>query len=168
MVAVVVQDALTGQILWVGRLQADAPKLIAETGDLEAHGVAPGQALSVRHISSCGEGLIIHVEGLSTRMQLDSLPPDAGYPPSEPPFVSRPSATAPALDDSGSWPRAKSSPPLSPPDLESQVCAFEQLLLTQTPGVLAEQGTRLLRELLAMLHSAGARRTDAHDEPQSE
>lgn len=163
MVAAVVQDALTGQILWVGRLHAEAPRLIAETGDLEDYGVATGQAVSVRHISMCGDGLVIHVEGLSTRMQLDSLPPEAGHPASEPPFVAHRRASVPTLNDSGSWLRGESSPPMDPPELEGQVRAFEQLLRAEAPGLVAERGTILLATLLEALHSAGVALANSED-----
>jgi hypothetical protein len=74
--AAVVQDALSGEILWVGHLEETAPQRIAKSGVIVVPRLAGGQPHPVRHLSSRGDGLVIHVESPYSRRQLDSLLPE--------------------------------------------------------------------------------------------
>lgn len=81
----VVQDALTGEILWLGFLHADAPRQIVESGELSIPDLDGGMPLATRHVTRTpdGLGLVVLVEGPGSRSQLDSfLPPEPRSTPS--------------------------------------------------------------------------------------
>lgn len=157
-VAAVVQDALTGEILWVGHLHADAPKRIAETGVVRTPGLFEGEPVSVRHLSNRGDGFVIHVEGPGTRRQLDSMMPEAESPFSLPDFADFGTAFTTRLD-SGKW--AKMSSPeavfeafVPEERLSESVTALLATKNLGNPEMIAESAAVVVSALLSELADA--------------
>lgn len=157
-VAAVVQDALTGEILWVGHLQSGAPKVIAETGIVKIPDLSEGDPLAVRHLSSRGEGLVIHVDGPCTRRQLDSMMPEAENPFSDA-DLSELSQTLTARLDSGKW-----SKPAVPDVAEARIgteatldestLAFSLVKTCGKKDLIAEHAAAVLGSLFTELREA--------------
>ncbi len=75
----VVQDALTGEILWLGLVGPETPLAVIESGEISIPDLEGGMALPARHVARTpdGTGVVVLVEGPATRSQLDSiLPPE--------------------------------------------------------------------------------------------
>jgi hypothetical protein len=157
-VAAVVQDALTGEILWVGHLGTDVPKRIAETGIVRTPGLADGEPIAVRHLSSSGEGLVIHVEGPSTRYQMDSMLPEPSPSFSQTDLLEL-SQTLAARRDSGKWAKTVSPNPSetngrAAANLEAYVQAFELIKNSGKTEAIAERAAAVLWSLLEELKDA--------------
>jgi hypothetical protein len=145
-IAAVVQDALTGEILWVGHLHADAPKRIAESGVVRTVGLFDGEPVSVRHLSIRGDGYVIHVESPGTRRQLDSMMPEAESPFTSPDLSEFGTAYNPRLD-SGKWSKVSS------PDAAYDAVVAEERL---SQSVAAFLETKNLGNLESTTESAAA------------
>ncbi len=151
----VAQDALTGQVLWVGLLDADAPQKLAEKGTFCAGDCSDGRPLPVRHLarSHNGSGLIILVEGTSSRRQLDSMWPDpttAPPPPREPP---------PAVSAVPQLGRIEITAPLSAEGTRHELCgtleAFLAALDADAPRSARHHALSLMTELVRRVVALG-------------
>ncbi len=79
LITAVVQDALTGEILWLGSLPKESPAEALASGELTLELQGLPQRLLLRHLarSRDGGGLVFLVEGPQSRGRLDSLVPQS-------------------------------------------------------------------------------------------
>lgn len=145
--AAVVQDSLTGEILWVGHLDSQMRSQVTDTGILRLASVSMGQPVPVRHLSSRGDGVVLHVESPATRRQMDSFLP-------EPPFAadSTELPTESAFASSATWqhtlariPPAETS---SGPDLVECIDAFRDSARKESATGVAERAAAVLGALI--------------------
>jgi hypothetical protein len=157
-VAAVIQDALTGEILWVGHLNADAPKQIAESGVVRTTGLYDGDPVAVRHLSTRGDGFVIHIEGPGMRRQMDSMMPEAENPFSQPEFNELGFVVSARLD-SGKWtklsnPCCQERPFGVTEPVDSNPAAFSVAKDGETPEAIAERAATVLQSLFEELETA--------------
>jgi len=76
--AAVVQDALTGEVLWVGLLPRETVRAAVRSGTICIPALAEGRPIATRHVARTpdGGGLVVLVDGPNGRNQLDSVAPD--------------------------------------------------------------------------------------------
>jgi len=150
-IASVVQDALTGEILWVGFIDTAERAAIAESGQLRDVGGAIGPPLAVRHLSNNGDGIVILVEGPATRRQMDSILPE----PTGSHCGAGSSRLSIARTDRGesasALARLTASIATKDADLAERVAAFQWATDELGPEGIAEHAAEVLRSLIHSL-----------------